>query len=232
MTDLSPIVLSVLVPMAPGESEAPGLLEQLRELPIPAEILLLRSDARPHEVLSDWPGRIGLRQIDSPGRRARQMNAGAAVARGQWLWFLHADTRLGPGCLEGLADFVAQGDRALGWFRLAFRDDGPRLAALNAAGANWRARYLGIPFGDQGFVIRAADFASLGGYDEKAPYGEDHLFVWSARQAGIRPRRINATLATSARKYARLGWARTTLLHWRLTFQQAWPAWRRLRRGR
>lgn len=96
-------------------------------------------------------------------------------------------------------------------------------------GANLRARWLGVPFGDQGFVLRAAGFRALGGFDERASYSEDHLFVWTAREAGI-PGPVAGAVATSARKYARLGWARTTLLYWGLTFEQAWPAWRRLRR--
>ncbi len=125
---------------------------------------------------------------------------------------------------------MAEGSDALGWFRLAFRDDGPRLTALNAAGANWRARWLELPFGDQGLVLPHHCFEALGGFDEEAPCGEDHLLVWAARHAGLPLHCIPAVLETSARKYARHGWLQTTLRHTWLTLAQAWPQWRRIRR--
>ncbi len=131
--------------------------------------------------------------------------------------------------LPALRAFVAHGEDALGYFDLAFRKDGPWLAALNAAGANFRARCLGLPFGDQGFVLPAVWFARLGSYDEAATYGEDHLLVWRARAAGLPIRRIGAPLMSSARKYAREGWLRTTVRHVALTARQAWPEWKRLR---
>lgn len=217
------IWLSVIVPVGPGEREADGLLEQLRDLPVPAEIILSVNGP------SQWP--IPVTTVDVPGhaRRAHMMNAGASRAAGRWLWFLHADTRLLPESLPALAAFLRRDQKALGWFHLRFRPDGPALTRLNAWGANWRSRWLGLPFGDQGFLLPAAEFRALGGFDERAAYGEDHLFVWTARAAGLKARPVGARLATSARKYARLGWARTTLLHWRLTLAQAWPQWRRAR---
>lgn len=123
---------------------------------------------------------VGLRR-----GRARMVNAGAARAGGTWIWFLHADTRYLSGSLEALTRFLGRDLSALGWFDLPFRPDGPALTRLNALGAKLRARWLGVPFGDQGFVLRAAGFRALGDFDERTSYSEDHLFVWTARRAGI-----------------------------------------------
>lgn len=87
-----------------------------------------------------------------------------------------------------------------------------------------------MPFGDQGLVVPARCFAALGGFDETARYGEDHLLVWTARRHKLPLRRIGATLLTSARKYQRGGWAAVTARHLWLAAIQAWPEWRRLRR--
>ena len=227
---LPPPRLSVIIPLGPGEREATGLLHDLLALAPASEIILVHADPEPYPLPPHWPARLPVLQRRAAGGRAKQLNVGARQAAGVWLWFLHADTRLLPGCLDALQGFIDRPGPALGWFDLKFRGDGPWLVRLNAHGANLRARWLGIPFGDQGFVLRAELFACLGGYDETASYGEDHLFVWTARCAGVPPRRIPGTVATSARKYARRGWARTTLVHWALTAAQAWPAWRRLRR--
>lgn len=224
-------LLSVVIPLGPDETEEGPLLDALRALPEGSEVLLVRADGDARAPPPDWPGAIPLHQVAAGRGRARQMNTGAREARGRWLWFLHADTRLTPGALPALKRFLGRGEPALGWFDLAFRDDGPRLARLNAWGANRRSAWFGLPFGDQGFVLPAADFARLGPYDETAAYGEDHLLVWAAHGAGFPLRRMGAGLSTSARKYARRGWGATTWLHARLTVIQAWGAWQRNRRG-
>jgi GT2 family glycosyltransferase len=91
---------------------------------------------------------------------------------------------------------------------------------INSWGANMRARFFGIPFGDQGFCIEKQLFETLGGYSETAPYGEDHLFVWRAHKAGVKLNRVPARLTTSARKYQQNGWLKTTLLHQYLWIKQ------------
>lgn len=225
--------LSVIVPFGPDETEGAALLEQLQALPRDAEIVLARVEGHPLPMKSkaDANG-VATRVCASPAGRARQMNVGAQAARGSWLWFLHADSCLQSRTLTALDAFLAEDQDALGYFDLRYRDDGPRLAHFNAIGANLRARWFGMPFGDQGFVLPAPWFDRLGGYDENAGYGEDHLLVWRARAVGLPLRRISAPLASSARKYAHQGWGRTTLRNLCLTASQAWPQWRRLRKER
>ena len=215
----------MIVPMAPGETEWHGLVAQLEKfLDADSEIVLV-AGGDPVAVTSRWR----MQSLGCAPGRARQMNAGAATAQGQYLWFLHADTRLSDEAWPALQRFVSRGVPALGFFDLTFRRDGPLAVRLNAWGANIRSRRLGMPFGDQGFVMPASLFAELGGFDETAAYGEDHLFVWAARRAGYGVMPVCAAVSTSARKYEQHGWARTTLRHIWLTAAQAWPQWRALR---
>lgn len=217
--------LSVIVPLAPGETEWQGLVAELETiLDVDCEIVLVAAG----DALTVASCSV-VRSLGSEPGRARQMNAGAAAARGKYLWFLHADTRLSENAWPALQRFISRGLHALGFFDLAFRRDGPRPVRLNAWCANIRARHLGMPFGDQGFVMPAALFVELGGYDETAAFGEDHLFVWAVRRAGYRLMPVGAAVSTSARKYARHGWLRTTVRHIRLTASQAWPQWRAMR---
>ncbi len=232
VADPVPASLSVIVPLAPGEDEWQPLLEQLAALPPGSEVIVVCADDVPRPPPPAWPVQLRYHTCRSEPGRARQQNLGARVANGDWLWFVHADSRLRAETLPALQDFIAQGNESLAWFSLAFRQDGPRWTALNAAGANWRAHRLGLPFGDQGLLLPRARFEALHGFDEHVAYGEDHLLVWAARQAGLPLRHIPAVLETSARKYARYGWLRTTFRHWRLTAAQAWPAWRAARARR
>ncbi len=215
----------MIIPLAPGESEWTELLDQLRLLDANCEIILVRAVVSKLALPEDGLSGPRIRQLQASRGRAPQMNAGARAAKGRWLWFLHADSRMTAETLVALNEFMSRGRSAIGYFRLAFRSDGPRLTALNALGANFRSRWLGLPFGDQGFVITAKQFQELGGFDESTAYGEDHTLIWQARQAGIPIVRFDAALQTSARKYAERGWLRTTLRHGQLTIAQAVPAW-------
>ena len=224
--------LSVIIPLGPDEVEWHGLVPQLgAALPPGNEVIIVGAGSPVPKPPADWPEHLALRHFGAGRGRARQLNHGARQAAGEWLWFLHADSRLGPHTLPALLAFLARGETALGWFDLAFRPGGPALMRLNAYGANLRSAWLGMPFGDQGFVIPARCFAALGGFREDARYGEDHLLAWAARRAGLPLERIGARLFTSARKYERGGWAATTARHLWLTGDQAWPEWRRLRGG-
>lgn len=227
----TPLQLSVIVPLAPDESAWPGLLAQLQALPSRSEIIVVHAGAVP-DTIDAAIKRTPVQHVSSLAGRARQQNAGARTAAGRWLWFLHADSRLLEATLPALVRFSDRPDDALGWFDLKYASDGPRLTAVNAWGANLRSRHLGLPFGDQGLLLPAARFAALGGFDERARYGEDHLLVWAAHQAGLPVTAVGAPLRTSGRKYASQGWLRTTAQHLWLTALQAWPAWRAMRRDR
>jgi rSAM/selenodomain-associated transferase 1 len=91
---------------------------------------------------------------------------------------------------------------------------------------------LRLPFGDQGFCLSNEQFCRLGGFNESLQYGEDHDLIWRAHRAGISVKRVPAPIATSARKYRREGWLRTTGLHLWRTINQAAPQFLRLSKAR
>ncbi len=219
--------LSVVIPLAPGETAWRALLPQLATLPPASEIVLVVPQGEGVNAVSSQ-GVLPMRVIAAPRGRACQFNAGVAVARGQWLWLVHADSRLTPAVLPAVERFIENDEDALAYCDLRFAPDGPWLTRLNALGANLRARWLGLPFGDQGFVLRAATLRRLGGFDESVPSGEDHRLVWQAHAAGLPLRRLPAVLLTSARKYRQRGWLATTTQHIWLTVRQARAAYRAL----
>ena len=215
--------VSIVLPVGPGDHAWPPLYAALCEHAAAAELLPVFADDDPQ------PTPAGA--LRSPRGRALQQNAGAHAARREWLWFVHADTRITADTLPALRLFLQRGEPALGWFRLRFDGEGPRYLRwamrVNAAGANWRSHRLGLPFGDQALVLPRLEFDRLDGFDPQLAYGEDHALVWRARRAGLPLREIDAALITSARKYAERGWLRTTLRHLRLTADQAWHEARR-----
>ena len=122
----------------------------------------------------------GARVIAGPRRRASQMQAGAQEALGDWLVFLHADTRLEAGWSDALraldVSFVA------GAFR--FRLDSPRARyRLLEAAVRLRCAALALPYGDQGIFVRREAFVTCGGFGD-VPILEDVDLVRRLRRCG------------------------------------------------
>ncbi len=214
--------VSVIIPLKLSETAWQRLIGELA-LPPSSEIILAAGGLPAAIERGVAPEGIALRICTTGKGRAGQMNAGADLAAHEWLWFLHADSRPGEGVFEALARITGDKAPALYFFDLRFLADGPTAMRLNEWAVGWRAGVFGLPFGDQGFVIRKDVFERLGGYREDATYGEDHLLVWAAKRQGIPVKRAGAALFTSARKYRDRGWLGTTVLHVWLTIRQAVP---------
>jgi hypothetical protein len=184
-------MVSVIVPLASGEAEPRDLIALL---PQDFEIILARG-----------------------GTRATSMNEAAAIVKGRYLWFIHADTILAPDAVRALQRLLPREDAIL-YFDLRF--DSGLLMRLTELCVHFRSRVLGLPFGDQALCLSRQTFSTLGAYDERVIHGEDHLLVRKAHRAGIAVAPVGATLVTSARKYRRNGWFRTTWQHLCLTLRQ------------
>ncbi|MBL4767489.1 MAG: glycosyltransferase family 2 protein [Rhodobacteraceae bacterium] len=210
--------LSIIIPLGPEEDQLAPLLADLAQLPAATEIILVACEGQEPEV-GDKP----VRWLRSEQGRALQQNVGAKAATGAFLWFLHADSRVTPEALAALERSLKVAPEALHYFHLKFKGDGPRAMGLNEAGAWFRSEILGVPFGDQGFCLGKDIFARIGGFNETAAFGEDHLLVWQARQAGVKLRCVGASLPTSARKYSIHGWGALTLKYQLLWLRQAAP---------
>ena len=149
----------------------------------------------------------GARLVEAPKGRGTQLDAGAAVARGDWLLFLHADTVLEPGWAEEAEAFmerVESGRRrqAAAYFHFALDDDGfmPRLVESLV---RLRCLLFGLPYGDQGLLISRALYNRLGGF-KPLPLMEDVDLVRRLKRhelVGLKSRAV-----TSARRYRSEGY--------------------------
>lgn len=147
----------------------------------------------------------GTMVVASERGRARQMNLGSAKAGGEVLLFLHADTLL-PGDYLAHVRAAMAGGAVAGAFRFA-TDDGSRSMRTMAWWANWRARWLGLPYGDQALFVRRDIFRAMGGYRD-LPIMEDYDLVRRLRRRG-KIRLVPGVVVTSARRWAALGAWRT-----------------------
>jgi rSAM/selenodomain-associated transferase 2 len=156
--------------------------------------------------------------LRSPRGRARQMNAGAARARGDVLLFLHADTGLPADADLLVLGAVAQG---AAWGRFDVRIEGrPALLRLVAAAMNLRSRCSGIATGDQAIFVRADPFRRIGGYPDQ-PLMED-IELSRRLRATSPPHCLRQRASTSGRRWESRGVWRTIVLMWWLR----WRYWR------
>jgi rSAM/selenodomain-associated transferase 2 len=153
------------------------------------------------------------RVLVSPAGRAAQMNAGARVARGDVLLFLHADTQLPDDADRLVLDALASGRHAWGRFdvRIAGR---PAMLRVIAAMMNLRSRLTAVATGDQAIYCRRAVFDAVGGFPSQ-PLMEDVEISKRLRRLGP-PACLRARVTTSGRRWEQHGVARTVLLMWRL----------------
>ena len=156
--------------------------------------------------------------VAAPRGRARQMNAGAALAQGDVLLFLHADTRLPPQADQRVAQALQAG---AGWGRFDVQISGQsHLLPLVAALMNLRSRCTGMATGDQAMFVRRTLFQAVGGFADQ-PLMEDIQLSRQLRRVGP-PACLRAKVITSGRRWDSRGAWRTIALMWWLR----WRYWR------
>ena len=146
----------------------------------------------------------GIRWVSAPRGRAAQMNAGAAISRGRWLLFLHADSELPVDWFEVIAH-ADIGTCVAGAFALGL-DSRDWRARVIEFGVRLRVAMFALPYGDQALFVRRSTFARLNGYRD-LPLMEDIDFMRRVRKTG-RLLISRSVVVTSARRWEREGWVR------------------------
>ncbi len=202
-------LLSVVIPVRNEAQALPFLLDDLSALGAAGAELIVVDGGSTDGTCEVAHGRVDQLLKTGPGR-AVQMNAGAATARGTYLWFLHADTRVSAEAISRLQQTLEQ--RPLwGRFDVRLFPAGPALRLIGWM-INLRSRLTGIASGDQGIFVDRACFDALGGYAH-IPLMED-LQLCRRLKAQARPHCLRPPLITSSRRWLQHGVWRTVLLMW------------------
>ena len=203
-------LLSIIIPVLNEAETLPRLKHQLRAFFHPAvEIIVV--DGGSNDASATLAGEFAHRVVTSPAGRAKQMNAGAAVATGAMLLFLHADTVLPAASRQRLL-MLAQSGQAL-WGRFDVRLSGRhRLFRVIEGMMNLRSRLTGVATGDQAIFVHRRLFAQVGGYPD-IPLMED-IALSKRLRALYRPVCLRLPVVTSSRRWETYGIVRTVMLMW------------------
>ena len=199
--------ISIIIPVL---NEALAISTVIQRLADAANIEVIVVDGGSQDETVNIAKSFDIKVICTTPSRASQMNAGAAIAKGDILLFLHGDTIL-PTNFDTLIRQALQDTQIMaGAFELRI-DSERRGVRLIERMVNLRSHFLSMPYGDQAIFVKASVFQDIGGFPN-LPIMEDFELIRCLRQQG-KIAIISAPVITSGRRWEKLGVVKTTLIN-------------------
>ncbi len=203
--NITPATISIIIPTL---NEAGNIKAALASTQPSNHIEVIVVDGGSQDETVQIADSLGVKVILSAPGRAMQMNAGAAVASGEILLFLHADTRLPLGFDVMVREALTHSGVVAGAFCLRIGAEQPSLRLVEW-GVNMRSRFLQMPYGDQAIFLTKNIFNHIGGFPE-LPIMEDFELIRRLKTLG-KITLIFVPVITSARRWLKKGVWQTTL---------------------
>lgn len=197
-------MVSIIIPTYNEEKIITALQENLAKLKGEYEIIFADSgDDKTFELIKT---NYKIKKIKSEKGRAKQMNAGAKLAVGDYLWFLHADSEVNPESILAIENSNAE----VGCFKLRFVEKDFRLKVISIL-TNIRGRICNLAFGDRGVFIKRELFFEMQCFTE-IPLMEDYDFSIRLNKKNKKIKVLNLFITTSGRRFKKNGVIKTILL--------------------
>ena len=210
----SQCTVSIVIPVFHEEEVINEAVDALHRLTFEGRLEIIVVDGDPGEQTLVAIDDSRVIKARSEKGRGKQMNAGAMLARGEVLLFLHADTELPPDGLTQVCTVMRDRNCVGGSFDLGIGSDRFCFRLIERA-ASLRSRITRMPYGDQGIFLRRESFFDLGGFRE-LPLMEDVDLMRRVRQSGKKIHIIARKVKTSARRWEKEGVVYCTFRNWTL----------------
>jgi rSAM/selenodomain-associated transferase 2 len=211
---VNPIKFSIIVPAFHEGENINDLIECVNHLDSDKNSEIIVVDGAQEKDTLGAIHRNHVIKISSERGRATQMNAGASIARGEILIFLHADTELPIHALKKIDSLIEQREYVGGAFDLGIKSNKLIFRVIGTL-ASWRSRLNRIPFGDQAIFIRREYFDKIGGYKE-IPIMEDAELMRRIKKSRNKIWIFYERVMTSPRRWEKEGVICCTLRNWTL----------------
>ena len=205
---------SIIVPVLHESERINRFIDHLSCLEPREACEIIVVDGSPERDTLDAIRNKGVVKMTAETGRARQMNAGASVAKGDILIFLHADTELPLAAFARIESLMDRSRYVGGAFTLGIQSEKLAYKALTRW-VSLRGRITGIPYGDQAIFIAKDYFNRMGGYRE-IPLMEDVELMRRIKKKGGKICVLPDRVMTSPRRWEEEGFIyvnlRNTLL--------------------
>lgn len=199
-------MISIIIPVF---NEEAAIERTLKSLPYGKDLEVIIVDGQSNDRTMDIVGQYPVKVITSSRGRAVQMNAGAAVARGDVFLFLHADCVIAAEGLRVIAQHILS--NCVGGCFTHQIDSEKWIYRWIETSGNVRAKLFKIFYGDQAMFVRRDIFEHMGGFDQ-VPLFEDVLFSRQLRQLG-KTIVLDSSATVLPRRWEKRGIIRTTLIN-------------------
>ena len=203
--------ISIIIPTLNESNNLPLLLSDLSEINNISEILII--DSTSTDKTKDIALINGTRFYKiNKNNRGLQLNYGAEKAKGEWLLFIHADSRLKFNWSRKVMDISKTDSNFIYYFNFKVNNKSFTYRFLEFF-VNLRCFLFKTPYGDQGLLISKENFQKQGGY-KTIPLMEDFDFISRINKKNLRS--LKTPILTSSRKWDEINFVRQSLKNWYL----------------
>ena len=203
--------ISIIIPTINEADNLPLLLSDLSITKKEIEIVIVDCGSEDRTV--DVAHIYGAKVYKSKEKnRGLQLGIGAKNSKGEWLIFLHADTRLTNNWFTKIKPIFKGDKNSIFYFKFKINDKKLIYRLLEFL-VNFRSKYFKQPYGDQGLLIHKEIYFKNGGF-RKIPIMEDvDFFRILNNKKNLK--QLNLPIFTSSRKWERTNIFFQALKNWR-----------------
>ena len=208
--------ISIIIPTINEANNLPLLLSDLSIIKKQGEIIIV--DGGSEDKTTDVANIYGAKVYKSKERnRGLQLDMGAKESKGDWLIFLHADTRLTHDWFTKIKSVLKGDENYIYHFKFKVNDKKIIYRILEIL-VNLRSQYFKEPYGDQGLIIHRSIYLKNNGF-RKISLMEDVDFLRRLNKKKDL-KQLNSTIFTSSRKWERTNIFLQALKNW--NFRKRW----------
>ncbi len=208
--------ISIIIPTINEANNLPLLLSDLSSIHKEGEIIIVDCGSKDKTI--DIANIYGAKVFISKERnRGLQLDIGAKNSKGEWLIFLHADTRLTHDWFKKINSFLKGNKNSVYYFEFKINHKKIIYRVLEIL-VNLRSNFFKQPYGDQGLIIHRATYFKNNGF-RKIPLMEDVDFLRRLNKKKDL-KQLNLPIFISSRKWERTNIFLQAIKNWR--FRRRW----------
>jgi len=208
--------ISVIIPTINEANNLPLLLSDLSIIQKVGEIIIVDSGSEDKTI--DVANVYGAKVYKSKERnRGLQLNIGAKNSKGDWLIFLHADSRLSHDWFRKVNSVFKEDKNYIYYFKFKINHKKIIYRFLEIL-VNFRSQYFKQPYGDQGLIIHRTTYFENNGF-KNIPLMEDIDFLRRLNKKNHLIQ-LNLPILVSSRKWEKTNIFLQAVKNW--NFRRRW----------